>query len=278
MKERLECMENIINDGFAKGIVSALAALDGIEAIALGGSRANGITDNKSDFDIYVYCRDIPPENMRLRLLKENCSRIELGNTYWEYEDDVTLKSGIDMDILYRNPDSFAHDIADVAERFNAKNGYTTCMWYNLVNCKILYDENGRLGELQKKYTRPYPSKLKENIIERNMRLLSGNLPSYDGQIQKAARRKDLISVNHRTAEFFASYFDVIFALNEKLHPGEKKLLDICERQCAILPVDFRTEIENLLKTIYTDEDAITDNLKRIIDNLKALLKDNYAA
>lgn len=109
------------------------------------------------------------------------------------------------------------------------------------------------------------------------MRLLSGNLPSYDGQIQKAARRKDLISVNHRTAEFFASYFDVIFALNEMLHPGEKKLLDICERQCAILPVNFRTDIENLLKTIYTDEDAITDNLKRIIDNLKALLKDDYA-
>lgn len=261
-----------IHDGFARKIVSTLASLDEVEAIALGGSRAKGSTDEASDFDLYVYCKDLPPETIRVRLLSETCSRMEIGNTYWEYEDDVTLKSGIDMDLLYRNLDSFALEIADVADRCNAKNGYTTCMWYNLVNCRILYDRNGRLHELQRNYTRPYPSGLKENIIKRNMQLLSGCLPSYDRQIRKAAKREDFISVNHRIAEFLASYFDVIFALNELLHPGEKRLLEICERQCAVLPVHFRADIETLLQRMYAGEPVLTENVKRITDRLKALL------
>jgi len=247
-----------------------------VEAIALGGSRAVGVSDEKSDYDIYVYCKEIPSDGVRIRLLNKYCDRIEAGNSYWEYEDDVTLKSGVDMDILYRNPEAFACGISEVADRFNARNGYTTCMWYNLVNCKILYDKDGRLGDLQKKYTRPYPAELKENIIKRNMRLISGCLPSYEGQIEKAAKRRDLISVNHRLAEFFASYFDVIFALNEKLHTGEKKLLDICEKQCPVLPENFRADIENLLKNSYSDEEILNLCLKRVIENLKSIIK-NYA-
>ena len=35
-----------------------LSALEQVEAIALGGSRAGSDFDEKSDYDVYVYCRE----------------------------------------------------------------------------------------------------------------------------------------------------------------------------------------------------------------------------
>lgn len=43
----------MVNEIFEK-----LSALPQVEAIALGGSRANGVFDEKSDYDVYVYVTD----------------------------------------------------------------------------------------------------------------------------------------------------------------------------------------------------------------------------
>lgn len=69
-------------------------------------------------------------------------------------------------------------------------NGYTTCMWHNLLTCDIVFDKKGRLSALKERYTVPYPERLKRNIITKNLNLLSGVLPSYDLQIKKARARR----------------------------------------------------------------------------------------
>ena len=83
-------------------------------------------------------------------------------------------------------------------------------------------------------------------------------------------RRNDLVSVNHRLAAFIASYFDILFAINEIPHPGEKKLLDIVENQCKIKPDNFK---ENLDKVFIEGNDKILKNLDIIVDNLDVLLR-----
>lgn len=55
-------------------------------------------------------------------------------------------------------------------------------------------------------------------------------------------------------AAFMESYFDVLFALNRRTHPGEKRLDKLAERDCAILPKDFRKYIDTLFDSMYADQ------------------------
>jgi len=96
-----------------------------------------------------------------------------------------------------------------------------------LLHSEILYDRAGALTRLQNKYKIKYPEQLRQNIIEKNVRLLDGYIPSYSDQIVKASERMEIVSVNHRTTEFIASYFDILFAYNEVTHPVEASVSSI---------------------------------------------------
>lgn len=249
------------------------AKLPEVEAIALGGSRAGDNYDEKSDYDLYIYCARIPHESIRRQILEKCCEYMEIGNAFWELEDDCTLKDGVDIDILYRDIEDFSGTIRSVVEGHTAYNGYTTCMWHNLLHSRILYDKGGKLERLQNKYRIPYPEELRENIIQKNLRLLRGNLPSYDIQIKKAIARGDMVSVNHRTAAFLESYFDIIFALNKMTHPGEKRMVQYAEEHAEILPDDFGDNLNLLLQNLFTDSDRAVQILGEMIEKLERAIQ-----
>lgn len=247
-----------------------LSTIPQVEAIALGGSRATGRQDEKSDYDVYIYLTDSVDEEIRRSILDKYCQYMEIGNTFWELEDDVTLKNGIDMDIIYRNMSDFENTVSSVVDDCNAWNGYTTCMWHNLITSKIVFDKREKLKGLQEKYKVSYPEMLKKNIIANNMKLLNGMLPSFDTQIRKAEERADLVSVNHRVTEFLASYFDIIFALNEMTHPGEKRMQSICSQECRILPDNFDENLEKLFTGMFRENISpvicdMVNEIKKII-------------
>lgn len=254
-------------------LVSELSALTQIEAIALGGSRAGEHYDEKSDYDVYLYCTSPISEEMRHKILEKYCSYMEIGNHFWEYEDNCTLKNGIDIDILYRNLDDFTADIADVVEHCRGRNGYTTCMWHNLRTCKIQYDRDGRLTAAKHRFDVPYPRQLKEDILDRNWKLLRSSMPAYELQIRKAAKRGDLVSVNHRISAFLESYFDLLFALNEQTHPGEKRLVQLCRENCELLPADFEENLTSLFSHMFCDREQLQADLERILAELAKILE-----
>jgi hypothetical protein len=103
------------------------------------------------------------------------------------------------------------------------------------------------------------------------MKLLSGMLPSFDTQIEKAENRNDFVSVNHRVAEFLASYFDIIFALNEMTHPGEKRMQSICAKECKILPNNFDENLNKLFNGMFCDK--ISPVIKDMVDEIKIISK-----
>ncbi len=249
-----------------------LSSIPQVEAIALGGSRAGDRFDATSDYDVYLYCTAPVPEEIRRNILGKYCSIVEIGNQFWELEDNCQLKNGIPLDLLYRDLDSFVADVATVVEQFQARNGYTTCMWHNLLQCKILYDRDGRLAAAKARFDVPYPEQLQENIIFRNYKLLQSALPAYRNQISKALRRKDLVSMNHRVSAFMESYFDILFALNELTHPGEKRLMSICKERCQVLPAHFEENLYHLFFDLYSAPDRVDADIANIIGQLQRIL------
>ena len=253
-------------------LLEKLAGFEQVEAIALGGSRSGENYDEKSDYDVYVYITAPIGEESRRALLADYCQSMEIGNHYWEYEDNCVLNNGIDIDILYRNLDEFCDGVARVVERFEAYNGYTTCMWHNLLTCKIVCDKYGRLWNAKKRFSVPYPEELRNNIIKRNTALLYGAMPAYSLQLKKANGRNDRVSVVHRTAAFLESYFDVIFALNKQTHPGEKRLIELCRNHCTILPEHFEENLNRLFDDMLIHSDNLTEDLNAIILELKSVM------
>lgn len=256
-----------------KFLWKSLATLPEVEAIALGGSRAGDQYDEKSDYDLYVYCQGIPNKEVRKALLEPYCQYLELNNTFWEVEDDAILNNGIPIDIIYRSLKDFDQSLHQVVKDHIAYNGYTTCLWHNLLNSKILYDPKGKLEKLQDQYDIEYPKALRQNIIHKNWRLLTNNLPSYDTQIHKAMDRKDLVSVNHRTAAFLESYFDLLFALNSLTHPGEKRMVTYLKEKATILPDHFEENINTLFEVLFTDPNQALQTLQAMIKEVALLLE-----
>lgn len=257
-----------------QNLFKELAQLEQVEALALGGSRAGQYFDQDSDYDVYVYLSAPLAPAIRQEILSKYCSYMEIGNQFWELEDDCVLNNGIEIELIYRSLDDFDQDLRTVVLEHQAQNSYTTCMWYNLLNSKIIYDQDGHYAALQKKYNLPYPAELKNNIINKQFLLLDQAMPAFSRQIKKALKRQDLLSINHRSSEFFASYFDLLFAFNEQLHPGEKRMLQFAKNNCSHLPQNFENDIQDYFQNLYqlAHQQKTVLTLEHLLSNLKHLI------
>lgn len=257
-------------------LIKELSSLEEVEGLMLGGSRATGQYDQNSDYDVYVYLNQALDEEKRIQIMSKYCSYMEYSNRFWELEDDGILKSGIDIEFIYRHIDDLDQLMKTVIVDHQANFGYTTCFWDNLKSSKLLYDKGHRLKDIQKKVDVDYPIDLKNNIIQKNFLLIKDKMPSFYYQIEKAVKREDFISINHRITELLASYFDIIFAVNEIGHPGEKRLLAVTKK-LPKLPNDYVKLLGEIFEYMYQNPEVFLETLDQIIHNLKEfLVKEGY--
>lgn len=242
-----------------------------VVAIAVGGSGANKTADVLSDIDLYVFVEKDIPVFCRNELIKKYSSKFEVGGEYFGSGDEFWVdKLNQQLDVMYWNKDWFNQVVENVWQRHYPSNGYTTAFLFTLNNFQIIYDKDNWLVNLQKSIQTEYPQELKENIIKRNMMLIKDKpFASFYEQIDKAIKRNDIVSINHRISAFLASYFDIIFAVNELFHPGEKRLIQYAKNNCNILPKDFEENINQLLTS---PKDKIIFILDDIYTNLKSIL------
>ncbi len=138
----------------------------------------------------------------------------------------------------------------------------------------MLEDPRGWLAGLQARCAVDYPEELRRNVVALNHPVLRDVLPAYANQLAKAARRADLVSINHRLAGLLASYFDVLFAVNRVPHPGEKRLVEAAADRCPRLPDGMAADVTELLETATTDLGGIPPRIDRLLDRLDALLRE----
>jgi hypothetical protein len=158
----------------------------------------------------------------------------------------------------------------------NASTGYTTCHAHHLQNGRIEYDASLRLSKLKEKLNAPYPSRLKDAIILKNSSLLKDLTPSFYYQLEKAYKRNDVISVNHRMSALMASYFDIIYALNDVFHPGEKGLIHHSS-QLIKLPFEHKETLESIFEFMFQNNVASLYYTRKLITQLeKLIIEEGY--
>lgn len=260
-----------MNDDFSN-LIDAFRRRPEVGALLLAGSRVRGDHDEHSDYDVYVYTAAALSVETRKAITDRYCSYMELNNQFWETEDDGVLNNGVAIELIYRSFDWLEGELTRVVFEHQAGCGYTTCMWANLLSSRILHDPEGRATHMQQRFTVPYPEGLKQNIVAKNYPLLKEKTPAYYHQIEKALKRHDHVSVNHRVAEFLASYFDILFAVNERPHPGEKRMLAYALKSCDRLPRQLETHIDELLGGIGSSNGNLLSTIDDMVSELDRVL------
>jgi len=253
-------------------IAQKFSELPQVEAVALAGSRSAEASDEKSDFDLYVYANAEIPLDTRRNLAEQFAERSEINNQFWEPGDEwIAAQSGIGVDIMYRHPLWIEEQIERVLVHHQASVGYSTCFWYNVVHSKILFDRRGWFAQLQERANQPYPEPLRRAIVAKNYPILRDNISSYLHQIECAVARQDYVSVHHRTAALLASYFDILFTVNRLPHPGEKRLILFAQKFCAKRPAGMEAQINQMIGEL-TDPEAMLSASNKLLDELETLL------
>ena len=254
-------------------VLNSYKTLPQVQAIAIGGSSIAHINDNLSDIDIEIFSSEPIPLQARENIAKSFSSKMDLNQDYFGPTDEYVVDDlGVQLDIAYWDVSWIENEVESKWEQFNASNGYTTCILYTIKNCKLFYDKNNWLKNLKQRLNTPYPDELAKSIIYRNMQLMNGKpFASYLEQIDKAMIREDYNSVNHRLTAFMASYFDVIFAKNRMLHPGEKRLVKYALENCSHLPTNFEEDVTNILASTY--DDTLKVHLLNLLMNLRRFIE-----
>jgi hypothetical protein len=250
----------------ARQIAARYAELTPVQAVVLSGSRTSQQADENSDIDLYVYVTH--PLTLGERAsIAAGAKQAEIGNSFWEAGDEWVDASGNRCDVMFREMDWIDEQINRVLIDHQASIGYTTCFWYNVRNSTILFDREAWFARLQERASAKYPAELTRNIVAKNHPLLRTNMSSYSHQIALAQKRGDVVSVNHRVTALMASYFDILFAVNNQLHPGEKRLVRFAEQMCAIRPPKMREQVERAIA------DPSAASLDELLDGLDDVLR-----
>lgn len=262
----------VMNNPTFREIIEDFKKFPQVQAITIGGSQRNKMADKSSDIDLEIFVDGEIPVEERLKLVKKYSSNYEVGGEYFGPGDEFYVdKMGQQLDVAYFDKKWMEEGVENVWEKHQPSNGYTTCFLFTLENSQVVYDKDNWHEKIKERLNTPYPKELKQNIVKRNMMLLKDKpFASYYEQISKAISRNDINSVNHRIAAFMASYFDIIFANNELLHPGEKKLVKYANEHCSNLPQDFQENIEKLMT-------QPNENTVEILDDMISKLKNSIS-
>lgn len=254
-------------------LTTRLATDPNVVGIALGGSHAGAVADERSDLDLYVFGDHPPSLALRRTLAAEHDPAPEIGNTAFGPGDEWAVAGGVGVDLIYWTPGWIEGELARVLDRHQASVGYTTALWFTIRGMQPLYDRAGWLAGLKAHAARPYPDPLRDAIIRLNYPLLRAARGSFLHQIELAIARDDPLSIQHRTSALLASYADILFALNRQPHPGEKRILQQLAVRCPLLPEGYDADIRAVLAASCAPEErTLTAWLNSLVDKLDAIL------
>ncbi len=231
-------------------IATKLGRVEGVVAVALGGSWARGAADVRSDIDLGVYYRsDRPPALRALRQVAQ-----ELDDRHppdgvtdfgawgpWINGGGWLVIEGQRVDWLYRDLDLVAQVIGECRGgrsvcyyQAGHPHGFHSHIYMSEIHyARPLYDPTGSVESLQL-LTIPFPPRLKRTLVRTYLWEAGFALDTC----RKSAEREDIFYVTGCLFRCVACLVQVLYAANERYFVNEKGSVHACE-SFALCPTGF---------------------------------------
>jgi hypothetical protein len=252
-------------------IVTAVADLPGFAAISLGGSAASGLADEHSDLDLHVYWRTplATPDERAARLARvADAGSVEVDILDWGREDHLRVGSRL-VELVYVPLDELCAEIEQAYGEGLISEGYTTARLFYVANSRPLHDPAGELCVLRERLLAEYPEPTRRLLLQYHPALLR----TYLNHLRLAQSRGDLLMVQHRRYTVQMVFFNLLFALNRRYHPGEKRLL-IHSQGCTLQPANLAARWSRVTR-LAADNPDLAGALGSLVDNLCSLIEVN---
>jgi hypothetical protein len=256
-------------------VVAALEGIRGIDAIALGGSRATGAATSDSDFDIGLYYRrSNPPDTAALRMAAQHLDdqhRVDAvtdlgGWGPWIDGGGWLVVDELHIDFLYRDLDrveAIRRDVEtgrlEVAYQPGHPFGFVSSIYLaEAATCRPLLDPGGSIATLKAALT-PYPAALRRATIER----FGWEVGFALENASRAATRGDVAYVSGCAFRAVTCMAIVLHAANDEWWLNEKGALARTDRLPAH-PRRFRRRAEAAIARLSSDPAELSSTLESL--------------
>lgn len=249
----------------AARIAATIGEIPGVSAVSLGGSASSGFADDQSDLDFHVFwsptlATTAERETRLLAVADPDSLIVRPGTASWELEDWFAHQ-GQQIELIYVAWRDVEADIAAAYGDGLRDAEFTTARLHNYAHGLALYDPSGALTGVQTRLRSAYPEPTRRFLLRREPERLTLALK----QLLTAQQRRDILFAQHRRYTLQTIFFNLLFALNRRYHPGEKRLLrhaatcplqpaDCAKRweYVALLPIDAM-DVEYFIGELVTD-------------------------
>jgi hypothetical protein len=271
-------------DALIESIVPRRAAVPGVAAIVLGGSRARGTATPDSDYDLGLYYGNAVPidTDRLLDVVKDlvddpaTAAVTAVGDWGPRIVGGGWLSVGSHkVDLLYRNCDA----VADVIRACRAgtiamdyqpghPHGFCSAIWMGEVAlCLPLHDPKDEIGIL-KAMTAPYPEPLRDALIRRFQWEILFSIENGE----KAVPRGEQTHIAGCVYRALCCIAQVLFALNGRYLINEKGALDEAAR-LALTLADLPSRVARIWRAAGAGTfDAAFADLHGLDDELRTLV------
>lgn len=268
-------MEDRIQEVFNE-LIKEITSIESVRAIGISGKIKPFPEPGKGDLDIFIYCHDIPDEQIRkaiLTLLGNNIKNVKtsvFSNEAWGLSDYCTIE-GIDTWLMFFNKNEVERNVQEIV---NGKYLDRVDNYYYpigrlgmLKNLTVIYDTDGFLGDI-KRTLALYPKALKESMIAFNLEALDDV-----EDLLRAVSRKDVLFYHFAIDIALDHFLLALFAVNDTYFPSRKRSLQYIEKfekkpsgcsERLLSILKDGTNVETLMKS-YEEFKQLCNELKQYL-------------